>query len=102
MSLRRLDQLRPEPVSILTAISSSSSKKQGSAFLTHTSVSLNDGRSKAPSSSIDNPIVRHGAAWFAAIGTEKSKGTKVFALAGRVENTGLIEVPMGITLREII
>ncbi|MEO8369710.1 MAG: NADH-quinone oxidoreductase subunit NuoF [Candidatus Solibacter sp.] len=48
------------------------------------------------------PIVRHGAVWFAAIGTEKSKGTKVFALAGRVENTGLIEVPMGITLREII
>ena len=48
------------------------------------------------------PIVRHGAEWFAAIGTEKSKGTKVFALAGRVENTGLIEVPMGITLREII
>jgi bidirectional [NiFe] hydrogenase diaphorase subunit len=48
------------------------------------------------------PIVRHGADWFAAIGTEKSKGTKVFALAGRVENTGLIEVPMGITLREII
>jgi len=48
------------------------------------------------------PIVRNGAAWFAAIGTEKSKGTKVFALAGRVANTGLIEVPMGITLREII
>src|SRR5450756_1256252 len=48
------------------------------------------------------PIVRHGAEWFAAIGTEKSKGTKVFALAGRVANTGLIEVPMGITLREII
>ncbi|MGD0775363.1 MAG: NADH-quinone oxidoreductase subunit NuoF [Candidatus Solibacter sp.] len=48
------------------------------------------------------PILRNGAAWFAAIGTEKSKGTKVFALAGRVENTGLIEVPMGITLREII
>jgi bidirectional [NiFe] hydrogenase diaphorase subunit len=48
------------------------------------------------------PIVRNGAAWFASIGTEKSKGTKVFALAGRVENTGLIEVPMGITLREII
>ena len=48
------------------------------------------------------PIVRNGAEWFAAIGTEKSKGTKVFALAGRVENTGLIEVPMGITLREII
>jgi bidirectional [NiFe] hydrogenase diaphorase subunit len=48
------------------------------------------------------PILRRGAEWFAAIGTEKSKGTKVFALAGRVENTGLIEVPMGITLREII
>ena len=48
------------------------------------------------------PIIRNGGAWFAAIGTEKSKGTKVFALAGRVNNTGLIEVPMGITLREII
>jgi len=48
------------------------------------------------------PIIRNGAGWFAAIGTEKSKGTKVFALAGRVENTGLIEVPMGITLRDII
>jgi bidirectional [NiFe] hydrogenase diaphorase subunit len=48
------------------------------------------------------PILRNGADWFAGIGTEKSKGTKVFALAGRVENTGLIEVPMGITLREII
>ena len=48
------------------------------------------------------PILRHGPEWFAAIGTEKSKGTKVFALAGRVANTGLIEVPMGITLREII
>ncbi|MGA3096714.1 MAG: NADH-quinone oxidoreductase subunit NuoF [Bryobacteraceae bacterium] len=48
------------------------------------------------------PIIRRGAAWFAAIGTEKSKGTKVFALAGRIKNTGLIEVPMGITLREIV
>jgi bidirectional [NiFe] hydrogenase diaphorase subunit len=48
------------------------------------------------------PIVRNGGEWFARIGTEKSKGTKVFALAGRVGNTGLIEVPMGITLREII
>ena len=48
------------------------------------------------------PIVRNGGAWFAGIGTEKSKGTKVFALAGRVQNTGLIEVPMGITLRDII
>ncbi len=47
-------------------------------------------------------IVRNGSAWFAGIGTEKSKGTKVFALAGQIENTGLIEVPMGITLREII
>src|SRR6185295_6677292 len=41
-------------------------------------------------------------AWFADIGTEKSKGTKIFALTGTVNNTGLIEVPMGITLREII
>ena len=48
------------------------------------------------------PILRNGPEWFAAIGTEKSKGTKVFALAGRVTNTGLIEVPMGITLGEIV
>ena len=48
------------------------------------------------------PIITHGADWFGAIGTETSKGTKIFALAGKVENTGLIEVPMGITLREII
>ncbi|MBM4327452.1 MAG: NADH-quinone oxidoreductase subunit NuoF [Deltaproteobacteria bacterium] len=48
------------------------------------------------------PIIRKGGKWFATIGTEKSKGTKVFALAGRVNNTGLIEVPMGTTLREIV
>jgi len=48
------------------------------------------------------PILRNGGEWYAKIGTEKSKGTKVFALAGRIENTGLVEVPMGITLREII
>ena len=48
------------------------------------------------------PIIRKGSGWFAGIGTGKSKGTKVFALAGRVNHTGLIEVPMGITLREII
>jgi bidirectional [NiFe] hydrogenase diaphorase subunit len=48
------------------------------------------------------PILRNGPQWFTSIGTERSKGTKVFALAGRVNNTGLIEVPMGITLREII
>lgn len=48
------------------------------------------------------PIMRHGGDWFAAIGTEKSKGTKVFALAGRVNNTGIIEVPMGTVLRDII
>jgi bidirectional [NiFe] hydrogenase diaphorase subunit len=48
------------------------------------------------------PIIRNGAAWFAGIGTERSKGTKVFALAGSVANTGLVEVPMGISLREII
>lgn len=48
------------------------------------------------------PIIRNGGAWFADIGTATSKGTKVFALAGRVVNTGLIEVPMGTTLREIV
>ena len=48
------------------------------------------------------PIVRKGAEWFAAIGTEKSKGTKVFALAGKIANTGLIEVPMGTPLRQIV
>lgn len=47
-------------------------------------------------------IIRNGASWYAAIGTEKSKGTKVFALTGKVKNTGLIEVPMGIRLGEII
>ncbi len=47
-------------------------------------------------------IINKGANWFASIGTEKSKGTKVFALAGHLRNTGLIEVPMGITLREIV
>jgi bidirectional [NiFe] hydrogenase diaphorase subunit len=48
------------------------------------------------------PIIRNGGAWFAGIGTATSKGTKVFALAGRVVNTGLVEVPMGTTLREIV
>jgi NADH:ubiquinone oxidoreductase subunit F (NADH-binding)/(2Fe-2S) ferredoxin/NAD-dependent dihydropyrimidine dehydrogenase PreA subunit len=47
-------------------------------------------------------IILRGAEWFAGMGTEKSKGTKVFALAGNVKNTGLVEVPMGTTLREII
>lgn len=47
-------------------------------------------------------IIREGADWYANIGTEKSKGTKVFALTGKIRNNGLIEVPMGITLREII
>ncbi len=47
-------------------------------------------------------IIFHGGAWYAALGTEKSKGTKVFALTGKVKNTGLVEVPMGITIREII
>lgn len=47
-------------------------------------------------------IINKGADWFAFIGTEKSKGTKVFALAGKINNVGLIEVPMGTTLREII
>jgi bidirectional [NiFe] hydrogenase diaphorase subunit len=49
-----------------------------------------------------SPIIRKGADWFASIGTEKSKGTKVFALAGKITNTGLIEVPMGTTLRQIV
>jgi bidirectional [NiFe] hydrogenase diaphorase subunit len=48
------------------------------------------------------PILNRGSAWFAAIGTPKSTGTKVFALAGKIRNTGLIEVPMGIPLRRII
>lgn len=47
-------------------------------------------------------IFTQGADWFSRIGTEKSKGTKVFALAGKINNVGLIEVPMGITLREVI
>lgn len=47
-------------------------------------------------------ILTKGAEWFASIGTERSKGTKVFALAGKINNVGLIEVPMGITLREVI
>ena len=47
-------------------------------------------------------IMNRGADWFASLGTEKSKGTKVFALAGKINNVGLVEVPMGITLREII
>ena len=47
-------------------------------------------------------IINNGAEWFQKIGTEKSKGTKVFALGGKINNTGLVEVPMGTTLREII
>ena len=47
-------------------------------------------------------IIVKGADWFASIGTERSKGTKVFALGGKITNTGLVEVPMGTTLREII
>ncbi|MBN2263554.1 MAG: NADH-quinone oxidoreductase subunit NuoF [Prolixibacteraceae bacterium] len=47
-------------------------------------------------------IINKGAEWFSSIGSENSKGTKVFALAGKVNNVGLIEVPMGITLREVI
>ncbi|MFY9377402.1 MAG: NADH-quinone oxidoreductase subunit NuoF [Peptococcia bacterium] len=49
-----------------------------------------------------NVIIRNGWEWFTKIGTEKSKGTKVFALAGNINNTGLIEVPMGTTLRTIV
>ncbi|MEO8391523.1 MAG: NADH-quinone oxidoreductase subunit NuoF [Chloroflexota bacterium] len=48
------------------------------------------------------PILREGSDWFSSIGTERSKGTKVFALSGQINHTGLIEVPMGITLREVV
>ncbi|MDI6792285.1 MAG: NADH-quinone oxidoreductase subunit NuoF [bacterium] len=48
------------------------------------------------------PIVLNSASWFSSLGTEKSKGTKVFALAGKINNTGLVEVPMGISLRKVI
>ncbi len=47
-------------------------------------------------------IINRGAAWFGSMGTEGSKGTKIFSLVGKVKNTGLVEVPMGITLRDII
>ena len=47
-------------------------------------------------------IILNGAEWFASMGTEKSKGTKVFALGGKINNTGLVEIPMGTTLREVI
>ncbi len=47
-------------------------------------------------------IILKGADWFASMGTEKSKGTKVFALGGKIENTGLVEIPMGTSLREVI
>jgi len=47
-------------------------------------------------------IIRRGAAWFAALGTEESKGTKIFSLVGKIRNTGLVEVPMGISLREVV
>ena len=47
-------------------------------------------------------IILKGAEWFASMGTEKSKGTKVFALGGKITNTGLVEIPMGTTLREVI
>ena len=47
-------------------------------------------------------IILKGADWFSSIGTEKSKGTKVFALGGKINNTGLVEIPMGTTLREIV
>jgi bidirectional [NiFe] hydrogenase diaphorase subunit len=48
------------------------------------------------------PIIQHGGDWYAGMGTEKSHGTKVFALAGKIVNTGLIEIPFGMSLREVI
>ncbi len=47
-------------------------------------------------------VINYGADWFARLGTEKSGGTKVFALAGKVQHTGLVEVPMGTTLRTVV
>src|SRR5579862_8623598 len=48
------------------------------------------------------PIIRHGGEWFSSMGTARSKGTKVFALTGKIRRTGLVEIPMGMTLRQII
>jgi bidirectional [NiFe] hydrogenase diaphorase subunit len=48
------------------------------------------------------PIIQRGAAWFASMGTERSKGTKVFSVTGKVKNTGLVEVPLGTTMRTIV
>jgi bidirectional [NiFe] hydrogenase diaphorase subunit len=48
------------------------------------------------------PIIREGGSWYASIGTAKSKGTKVFALTGKVKNAGLVEVPMGTTVRQVV
>ena len=47
-------------------------------------------------------IILNGPEWFTSIGTEKSKGTKVFAIGGKINNTGLVEIPMGTTLREVV
>ena len=47
-------------------------------------------------------IIHHGAEWYAGIGTEKSKGTMIFSVVGKINNTGLVEVPMGVSLRELI
>jgi len=47
-------------------------------------------------------IVKNGAAWYGEVGTENSKGTKIFSLAGKVENTGLVEVPIGVTIKEVV
>ena len=48
------------------------------------------------------PLIQKGAGWYSEIGTEKSKGTKIFSLAGKVNNTGLVEVPIGVTVREVV
>lgn len=48
------------------------------------------------------PIILNGPEWFSSLGTEKAKGTKVFALGGKINNTGLVEIPMGTTLREVV
>jgi len=48
------------------------------------------------------PLIQKGAGWYSEVGTEKSKGTKIFSLAGKVNNTGLVEVPIGVTVREVV
>ena len=69
-----------------------------------TSIEGNRGepRPRPPFPAVKGQIILKGAEWFASMGTERSKGTKVFALGGKITNTGLVEIPMGTTLREVV